>query len=183
MGSRFIGVLIKFKHMFVPVKNPDTLLFHRPKHLLCVHTTVCKIRHPLDNQNVKFSFRRILHHFPKYAAGLGKIPRLWRIHVKRMESQPNISGAFLLRFPLAVLGTVLPDRMLLLTLFISSIHSCIFLQFLYAVFKLRFIEDTLPLQGEQDGSLVCEKKVLPDLICRLIMQQLRFACHPAPPFP
>ncbi len=39
------------------------------------------------------------------------------------------------------------------------------------------------LQGEQDGSLVCEKKVLPDLVCRLIMQQLRFACHPAPPFP
>lgn len=39
----------------------------------------------------------------------------------------------------------------------------------------------MPLQGEQDGSLIGEKKVLPDLICRLIMQQLRFACHPAPP--
>lgn len=39
----------------------------------------------------------------------------------------------------------------------------------------------MPLQGEQDGSLVREKKVLPDLVCRLIMQQLRFACHPAPP--
>jgi len=41
----------------------------------------------------------------------------------------------------------------------------------------------LLLQGEQDGSLVCEKKVLPDLVCRLIMQQLRFACHPAPSLP
>ena len=46
-----------------------------------------------------------------------------------------------------------------------------------------FFEEALLLQGEQDGLLVCEKKVLPDLICRLIMQQLRFACHPAPPFP
>jgi len=40
---------------------------------------------------------------------------------------------------------------------------------LYAVFELRFVEDTLLLQGEQDGSLICEKKVLPDLICRLVL--------------
>ena len=67
----------------------------------------------------------------------------------------------------------------------SSIYLVFLLvpQFLYAVLVLRFVEKALPLQGEQDGSLVCEKKVLPDLICRLIMQQLRFACHPAPPFP
>jgi len=54
---------------------------------------------------------------------------------------------------------------------------------LYAVPTLHFVKEALPLQGEQDGSLVREKKVLPDLVCRLIMQQLRFACHPAPPFP
>jgi len=47
---------------------------------------------------------------------------------------------------------------------------------------VRFEREPSPLQGEQDGSLVREKKVLPDLVCRLIMQQLRFACHPAPPF-
>jgi len=52
---------------------------------------------------------------------------------------------------------------------------------LYAVPTLHFVKEALPLQGEQDGSLVREKKVLPDLVCRLIMQQLRFACHPAPP--
>lgn len=52
---------------------------------------------------------------------------------------------------------------------------------MYAVPTLHFVKEALPLQGEQDGSLVREKKVLPDLVCRLIMQQLRFACHPAPP--
>ena len=63
----------------------------------------------------------------------------------------------------------------------------IFLYFLSVLLifvpTLHFVKEALPLQGEQDGSLVREKKVLPDLVCRLIMQQLRFACHPAPPFP
>jgi hypothetical protein len=54
---------------------------------------------------------------------------------------------------------------------------------LYAVPTLHFVKEALPLQGEQDGSLVREKKVLPDLVCRLIMQQLRLACHPAPSLP
>lgn len=73
-------------------------------------------------------------------------------------------------------GTI-PLQILIFLYFLSV------LLILYAVPTLHFVKNPLTLQGEQDGSLVCEKKVLPDLICRLIMQQLRFACHPAPPFP
>ncbi len=103
-----------------------------------------------------------------------------------MESQPNISGEFLhfcSDFLWRFLALFYLIECCFLTLFIFSIHSCIFLQFLYAVFKLRFIEDTLPLQGEQ-GRLAGTREEnparsrLPLDICKAVP-----ACLPSCPLP
>ena len=75
-----------------------------------------------------------------------------------------------------ILKGTIPLQILIFLYFFFDL--LIFVRSSYTAFK-----EALPLQGEQDGSLVREKEVLPDLVCRLIMQQLRFACHPAPPFP